>query len=40
MAKLLQALKGARKVATRAYPEGLVTLWLLPNGYVIEVIER
>lgn len=40
MAKLLQALKGVRKVAEMAYPEGKVTHWLLPNGYVIEVIER
>jgi hypothetical protein len=40
MATLLEALKGARKVAEMAYPEGKVIHWLLPNGYVIEAIER
>lgn len=38
MGTLLAALKGARKIAQRTYPEGIVEHWLLPTGDVLEVV--
>lgn len=38
MSNLLRALKGARLIARRRYPDGLVEHWLLACGKVLEVV--
>ena len=40
MAKLLEVLKGARKIAAGTFSEGTVEHWLLPTGNVLEVVYR
>ncbi len=40
MTEVLAALKGAKLIGRQRYPEGLVVLYLLPTGYVLEIIYR
>jgi len=38
MKNMLKLLKGARKIAEKQYPEGLVTHYILPSGQILEII--